>query len=346
MHGVYFPETLGNFTEEIMASHVRLPVLGSGDVRVPRKPDWLKVRAPGGHNFMRVKGLLRTLNLHTVCEEARCPNIGECFDNSTATFMILGDICTRRCGFCAVTHGRPTGLDREEPHRVAHAVQVLGLEHAVITSVNRDDLADGGAGIFAATIRAIRETSPDCTVEVLIPDFKGNWGALELVMAARPDILNHNTETVPRLYREARPGAKYNRSLELLGRAKRFDTSVLTKSGLMLGLGEQWEEVLATMQDLVRTDCDILTLGQYLRPSMNHLPVDRFVHPDEFRELKGIGEAMGFRHVESGPLVRSSYHAGQQARAIDGTVPLLPEDLHERGTEGPLGGASGCVSPA
>lgn len=326
-----------------MAYRARLPVLGPQGVRVPRKPEWLKVRAPGGENFMRVKGLLRTLNLHTVCEEAHCPNIGECFDNLTATFMILGDICTRRCGFCAVTHGRPIGLDREEPHRVAHAVQVLGLEHAVITSVNRDDLAEGGAGIFAATIEAVRETAPDCTVEVLIPDFKGNWEALELVLAAKPDILNHNTETVPRLYREVRPGARYERSLELLKRAKRFDTSVLTKSGLMLGLGEQWEEVVATMQDLVGIGCDILTLGQYLRPSMKHLPVDRFVHPDEFRELKGIGEAMGFRHVESGPLVRSSYHAGRQARAIDGGVPPLPEDPDERATEGPLGGASGCV---
>jgi lipoyl synthase len=321
-----------------------LPLVGMRDVHVHRKPEWLKVRAPGGQNFMRVKGLLRTLNLRTVCEEARCPNIGECFENLTATFMILGDICTRRCGFCAVTHGRPVGLDRDEPHRVAHAVQALGLEHAVITSVNRDDLDDGGASIFAATIREIRETSPGCTVEVLIPDFKGNRGALEGVLAAKPDILNHNTETVPRLYREVRPGAKFERSLELLERAKRFDPSVLAKSGLMLGLGEQWEEVLDTMRDLVRTGCDILTLGQYLRPSMNHLPVDRFVHPDEFRELKGIGEAMGVKHVESGPLVRSSYHAGQQARAIDDGIPLLPEDPHDRGSEGPFGGASGCIS--
>lgn len=345
-HGVYFTETVGIFTEGNVANRVKLPILGLRNVRVPRKPEWLKVRAPGGQNFVRVKGLLRTLNLHTVCEEARCPNIGECFDNLTATFMILGDTCTRRCGFCAVTHGRPTGLDREEPHRVAHAVQVLGLEHAVITSVNRDDLDDGGAGIFAATIREIRRSSPACTVEVLIPDFKGNWGALELVLTAKPDILNHNTETVPRLYRVARPGAKYERSVELLERSKRFDTSMLSKSGLMLGLGEEREELLATMRDLVDVGCDILTLGQYLRPSLNHLPVDRFYHPDEFRELKGIGEAMGFKHVESGPLVRSSYHAGQQARAIEDTVPPLSEDLHERASEGPLGGASGCVSLA
>ncbi|MEE8510759.1 MAG: lipoyl synthase [candidate division NC10 bacterium] len=327
-----------------MSNGGTLPVLRARDGEVQRKPEWLKVRAPGGQNFMRVKGLLRTLNLHTVCEEARCPNIGECFENLTATFMILGDICTRRCGFCAVTHGRPTGLDREEPHRVAHAVEVLGLEHAVITSVNRDDLADGGAAIFGATIREIRETSPGCTVEVLIPDFRGHWPALEIVLEAKPDILNHNTETVPRLYRIARPGAKYERSLELLERSKRFDPSLLTKSGLMLGLGEEREELLATMRDLVGMGCDILTLGQYLRPSMNHLPVDRFYHPDEFRELKGIGQTMGFNHVEAGPLVRSSYHAGQQARAVEAGVPLLPEDPHERVSAGPLGGASGCTS--
>lgn len=310
-----------------MACGKESPVVSPQAIQVlPRKPAWLKVRAPGGQNFMRVKGLLRTLNLHTVCEEARCPNIGECFDNLTATFMILGDICTRRCGFCAVTHGRPIGLDREEPHRVGHAVQMLGLEHAVITSVNRDDLADGGADIFAATIREIRKSAPDCTVEVLIPDFKGDGRALEMVLAAKPDILNHNVETVPRLYRSARAGAKYERSLELLERAKRFDPSKLTKSGLMLGLGEEREELLATMRDLVRVGCDILTLGQYLRPSMSHLPVDRFYDPGEFQELKGFGQAMGFRHVEAGPLVRSSYHAGHQARAIEGTISVLPKD--------------------
>ena len=303
-----------------------LPVVEACEAPVIRKPEWLKVRAPGGENFMRLKGLLRTLNLRTVCEEARCPNIGECFENLTATFMILGDICTRRCGFCAVTHGRPTGLDGQEPHRVADAVKVLGLEHAVITSVNRDDLPDGGAPIFAATIHAIRETSPGCTVEVLIPDFKGNWGALETVLEAQPDILNHNTETVPRLYRVVRPGARYERSLELLERAKRFDTAMRTKSGLMLGLGEEQDELVSTMRDLVRAGCDILTLGQYLRPSTNHLPIVRFYHPDEFQELKAIGQALGFNHVEAGPLVRSSYHAGQQARAIGGGTPLLPKD--------------------
>ncbi len=306
-----------------MSCEGRLPLVNP--LQVARKPQWLKVRAPGGENFVRLKGLMRTLNLHTVCEEARCPNIGECFQNLTATFMILGDICTRHCGFCAVTHGRPIGLDLEEPFRVAQAVKVMGLEHAVVTSVNRDDLPDGGSGIFATTIRRIREGSPGCTVEVLIPDFKGNWQALEAVLVAKPDILNHNTETVPRLYREARPGARYERSLELLDRARRFDSSVLTKSGLMLGLGEEGEELLATMHDLARVGCDILTLGQYLRPTMHHLPVVRYVHPDEFRELKVTGKAIGFKHVESGPLVRSSYHAGQQARALEDWTPSPSE---------------------
>jgi len=322
---MYTEDVGADAREGIMSCDGRPPLLNP--VPVTRKPEWLKVRAPGGENFVRLKGLLRTLNLHTVCEEARCPNIGECFQNLTATFMILGDICTRRCGFCAVTHGRPIGLDREEPHRVAQAVEVMGLEHAVVTSVNRDDLPDGGAGIFAATIRRIRETSPGCTVEVLIPDFKGNWQALEDVLAAKPDILNHNTETVPRLYREVRPGAKYERSLELLDRAKRFNGGTLTKSGLMLGLGEAREELLATMHDLVRMGCDILTLGQYLRPTMRHLPVVRYVHPDEFGELKVIGEGIGFKHVEAGPLVRSSYHAGQQARSLEGWTPAPPAAL-------------------
>ncbi|MFQ5883195.1 MAG: lipoyl synthase [Candidatus Methylomirabilales bacterium] len=321
-----------------MACDRRIPVLHP--LQVVRKPQWLKVRAPGGENFVRLKGLMRTLNLHTVCEEARCPNIGECFQNLTATFMILGDICTRTCGFCAVTHGRPSGLDHEEPYRVAQAVKVMELEHAVVTSVNRDDLPDGGAGIFATTIRRIRERSPGCTVEVLIPDFKGNWQALEDVLVAKPDILNHNTETVPRLYRAARPGARYERSLELLERARRFDTSGLTKSGLMLGLGEEREELLITMHDLARTGCDILTLGQYLRPTMHHLPVVRYVHPDEFRELKVIGQEIGFKHVEAGPLVRSSYHAGQQARAIENGTPLLPKGSHERDSAHPPRSAS------
>ncbi|MFQ5882348.1 MAG: lipoyl synthase [Candidatus Methylomirabilales bacterium] len=323
----------------MMAREEAFPLLQPDEVRVARKPEWLKVRAPGGENFMRLKGLLRTLKLHTVCEEARCPNIGECFEDLTATFMLLGDTCTRRCSFCAVTHGRPTGLDREEPHRVAHAVEVLGLEHAVITSVNRDDLLDGGATIFAATIRAVREASPDCTIEVLVPDFKGNWQALETVLEAKPDILNHNTETVPRLYRQVRPGARYERSLELLERTKRYDTSMLTKSGLILGFGEAREELVGTMRDLVRVGCDILTLGQYLRPTMHHLPIGRFYHPDEFQELKMIGEAIGFKHVEAGPLVRSSYHAGRQARAIEpGTLPLS-KGSHEGKSAQPPGSA-------
>lgn len=282
-----------------------------------RKPPWLKVRAPGGPNYIQLKHLMRGLSLHTVCEEAKCPNIGECWEERTATFLILGDVCTRYCAFCAIKHGRPTELDLREPERVAQAVYHLGLEHAVITSVNRDDLEDGGASIFAATIRRIRELIPSCTVEVLIPDFKGSYEALLKVLEARPDILNHNTETVPRLYREVRPGAKYERSLELLARAKRYDPPMLTKSGLILGFGEEREELLQTMRDLRGVGCDILTLGQYLRPTnlTRHLPVMKYYSPEEFQELKLVGEALGFGHVEAGPLVRSSYHAGRQARA-------------------------------
>lgn len=282
-----------------------------------RKPEWLKVKAPGGPNYLRLKGLLRALKLHTVCEEARCPNIGECFEDLTATFMILGDICSRRCGYCAVTHGRPVAVDPAEPERVAEAVQVLGLDHAVITSVNRDDLPDGGAGAFAATIHRIREQAPGCTIEVLIPDFKGARHALEAVLAAGPDILNHNTETVRRLYPAVRPGGRYDRAMELLARAKEMGRGVRTKSGLVLGLGEERDEIRETMADLVRAGCDILTLGQYLRPSPHHLPVASFYHPEEFAELKVLGEGLGFRHVESGPLVRSSYHASRQVCAGD-----------------------------
>lgn len=285
-----------------------------------RKPEWLKVRAPGGPNYMRLKGLLRTLRLHTVCEEAHCPNIGECFEDLTATFMILGDTCTRQCSFCAVTHGRPTELDLEEPVRVAEAVKALGLKHAVVTSVNRDELEDGGASIFAATIREIRQAVPDCTVEVLIPDFRGNWDALAAVMAERPEILNHNMETVPRLYREVRPGAQYGRSLELLRRAKGIAPEGLTKSGIILGFGETREELLAAMADVRAAGCDILTLGQYLRPSTRHVPIAKFYRPEEFDALKREGEALGFRWVEAGPLVRSSYHARGQTRLLE-TVP-------------------------
>ncbi|MEK9136640.1 MAG: lipoyl synthase [Bacteroidota bacterium] len=277
----------------------------------PHRPEWLKVKVPGGQEFARLKNLIDESKLHTVCEEARCPNMSECWNAGTATFMILGDICPRSCGFCAVKTGRPAGLDLEEPYRVADAIHVMGVKYAVITSVNRDELPDGGAAIFAETIRQARIVSPGLKIEVLIPDFRGVWWALAIVMEARPDILNHNTETVPRLYPEVRPQAKYSRSLELIQRAKQ--AGMVTKSGLMLGLGEKAEEVLKVMNDLATNGCDILTLGQYLQPTKEHLPVDRFVHPEEFRILKMRGMQMGFKHVESGPLVRSSYHAEQQA---------------------------------
>ncbi len=274
--------------------------------RQPR-PDWLKVKVPLGERFAHLKSLVDGQNLHTVCEEARCPNMGECWNSGTATFMILGDICTRSCGFCAVKTGRPTGLDLGEPVRVAEAIRVMGIRHAVITSVNRDELPDGGAAIFAETIRQTRAVCPGVTIEVLIPDFKGVWWALEIVIAAAPDVLNHNVETVPRLYGKVRPQAEYDRSLELLERAKKG--GMLTKSGLMLGLGEEIDEVVEVLKDLRGSRCDIVTLGQYLQPTRDHLTVERYIHPDEFRWLKGKGLSMGFRHVESGPLVRSSYHA-------------------------------------
>ncbi|TMD09775.1 MAG: lipoyl synthase [Chloroflexi bacterium] len=277
-----------------------------------RRPDWLRVRLPGGPNYQELKGLMRNLDLHTVCEEAHCPNIGECWEARTATFMILGDTCTRACGFCAVKTGRPLTLDLGEPVRVAEAIERMGLRHAVITSVNRDELEDGGAGIFAGTIRQVRKRSPECSIEVLIPDFMGSEMALAKVMRARPDILNHNIETVPRLYPQVRPKARYPRSLEVLQRAKRLDATVFTKSGIMLGLGEEREEVLQVFRDLRAHDVEILTVGQYLRPSLNHLPIVRYVTPEEFADLKSDALAMGFRHVESGPLVRSSYHAASQ----------------------------------
>jgi lipoic acid synthetase len=259
---------------------------------------------------------MREWNLHTVCEEAHCPNIGECWEDLTATFMILGDVCTRNCGYCAVAHGRPVWEDREEPERVGRAVRALGLEHVVVTSVNRDDLADGGAAVFAATVRAIRREAPGCQVEVLIPDFQGSAEALQTVLDARPEILNHNVETVPRLYKLARHGGRYERSLELFRRARRAAPDLLTKSGLILGLGEECEELRATLSDLRAADVNILTLGQYLRPSPQHLPIARFYRPDEFRELAEEGKRMGFAHVEAGPLVRSSYHAKRQVAAI------------------------------
>ncbi len=300
---------------------VPLPVIGSGlsptagagpkPARHPR-PDWLKVRMPSGPAWARLRRLLREKNLHTVCEEARCPNVAECWGQGTATFMILGDICTRACRFCAVTTGRPVGLDLEEPERVADAVELMDLRHAVITSVNRDDLADGGAGIFAETIRAVRRRCPETTVEVLIPDFQGDAAALAIVMAEAPEVLNHNVETVPRLYKAVRPGARYQRSLDLLRRAKELRPEALTKTGVMLGLGETADELDSLMADLVRNSVDILTAGQYLQPTPAHLPVERFVPPDEFRAVAERGKAIGLRHVEAGPLVRSSYHAANQ----------------------------------
>jgi lipoic acid synthetase len=295
---------------------IALPLLETPPRPNPRKPDWLKVRAPGGPRYIRLKGLLREWNLHTVCEEAHCPNIGECWEDLTATFMILGDVCTRNCGYCAVAHGRPVWEDREEPERVAGAVKALGLEHVVVTSVNRDDLADGGAAVFAATVRAIRREAPGCQVEVLIPDFQGSVEALQTVLDARPEILDHNVETVPRLYKLARHGGRYERSLELFRRARRAAPDLLTKSGLILGLGEECEELRGTMSDLRAADVNILTLGQYLRPSPQHLPIARFYRPDEFRELAEEGARLGFAHVEAGPLVRSSYHAKRQVAAI------------------------------
>ena len=279
---------------------------------VRRLPHWLKVRAPGGPGYLRVRGLLRRAGLHTVCEEAACPNIGECFEAGTATFLILGDVCTRACRFCAIAGGRPRPVDREEPLRVAEAVRLLGLRHAVVTSVTRDDLPDGGAGHFAETITAVRRLSPATGIEVLIPDLHGDWSALDAIMAAGPDILNHNLETVPRLYRSVRPQAVYQRSLEVLRRAKAASPERTTKSGLMVGLGEEPEELRATMADLRSVGCDIITLGQYLRPSVKHLAVARFYPPAEFEELAGAARAMGFRHVEAAPLVRSSYRAARQ----------------------------------
>jgi len=283
-------------------------------VRQP-KPDWLRAKAPVGDNFHHLKKLARGLGLHTVCESAQCPNIGECWNHRTATFMLLGDICTRRCGFCAVPKGKPGPIDWQEPARVAEAVSTLGLRHAVVTSVNRDDDNLGGARVFAETIRQIRELTPGCRVEVLIPDFQGLDEALQIVLDAQPDILNHNTETVPRLYRVVRSGARYERTLRLLENAKKFAPSMATKSGVMVGLGETISELIEVFRDLGSRGVDILTVGQYLRPSRDHLPIARFYTPDEFRTLKDAALEYGFRHVESGPLVRSSYHAHEHADA-------------------------------
>lgn len=284
-----------------------LPVLPPPDQLQGRRPEWLKVRAPGGEDYARVKSMMRSKALHTVCEEARCPNITECWNAGTATFMIHGDTCTRSCGFCAVKTGRPLAVDTDEPRRVAEAVASMNLKHCVITSVNRDEMKDGGSSIWAETIRRTRELSPSTTIEVLIPDFKGNMDNLQRIIDERPDILNHNTETVPRLYRPVRPQGKFQWTLDVLRESKR--QGMRTKTGVMLGLGETPAEVLDVMKELRTVNVDILTLGQYLQPTKNHLPVDRFVHPDEFAHYRTVGLAMGFAVVESGPLVRSSYHA-------------------------------------
>jgi lipoic acid synthetase len=295
----------------ISADSLRLPKRAS-QVPIEKKPEWLKVRATLGPNYRDLKALKQGLGLHTICEEAHCPNIYECWENRTATFLILGRVCTRACRFCAVETGRPTSLDREEPQRVAAAVKQLRLRHVVITSVARDDLADGGACVFADTIRAIHSEVPDCAIEVLIPDLQGSEDGLAEIVAAAPDILNHNLETVARLQRRVRAKAQYERSLWVLRRSKELNPQLRTKSGLMLGVGERTEEVVQTMTDLLANQVDIVTIGQYLRPSLLHLPVERFVSPEEFEELKRIGRELGFKHVESGPLVRSSYHAHEQ----------------------------------
>lgn len=283
----------------------------------PRRPDWLKVRQPKGENYGFLKDLMRTQSLHTVCEEARCPNIGECWGAGTATFLIMGDICTRSCAFCDIKTGRPLPLDWAEPERLAQAVQAMKLRHVVITSVNRDERKDGGAPIFALCIEKVRQYQPGCSIEVLIPDFKGSEAALKTVVEAKPEILNHNVETVPRLFKKVQPQDRYEWAMATLRHAKEMDSEILTKSGIMLGLGEEWEEVLAVMGDLRACGVDILTLGQYLQPDkQRHLPVERYYTPQEFEQLRQIGLEMGFRWVESGPLVRSSYHAEQQVRAL------------------------------
>jgi len=299
---------------------VSLPVLETARPQDLPKPPWLKVRAPGGPNYLRLKGLMREWNLHSVCEEARCPNVGECWEDLTATFMILGDVCTRNCGYCAVAHGKPVWEDRDEPERIGRAVAELGLDHVVITSVNRDDLADGGAAHFSASLRAIRWAAPACRVELLIPDFRGDGAALATVIDAGPDVLNHNIETVPRLYGVARQGGRYEWALSIFERARQRAPRLATKSGIIVGLGEEREELLAVMRDLRAVDVKILTLGQYLRPSVRHLPVARYYRPEEFAELAEEGRTMGFTHVEAGPLVRSSYHAKRQAEPLAGAA--------------------------
>lgn len=298
-----------------MSSSTELVQIAPVNQQLPRKPQWLRARAPVGENYHSLKKLARGLALHTVCESAQCPNIGECWNHRTATFMLLGDHCTRRCGFCAVPKGRPLPIDLDEPGRVAEAVAELGLKFVVVTSVNRDDDNMGGARIFARTITAIRQLNPACKVEVLIPDFQGHEDCLQTVIDARPDILGHNTETVPRLYRVARSGSRYERTLHLLDNVKRFAPQMVSKTGVMVGLGESMEELLAVFRDLAAARVDILTIGQYLRPSSDHLPVARFYTPEEFAQLRAEALRLGFKHVESGPLVRSSYHAHEQAES-------------------------------
>jgi lipoyl synthase len=299
---------MGETLYQIMGRHRAEPL-------PDRKPPWLKVRAPGGPNYLRLRQLMRELDLHTVCEEAHCPNVGECWEHGTATFMILGDVCTRNCAYCAVAHGRPPKYDPAEPERVADAVAEMRLRHAVITSVDRDDLPDFGAWAFAETIRQIHDRVPGCSVEVLVPDFQGDEDSIRLVLDARPEIYNHNTETVPRLYKRCRPGGRYARVMDIFTFAKQVAPDVPTKTGVILGMGETNEEVVAVMKDLRAVDVDILTLGQYLRPSDGHIALDRYVTPDEFRRFYEIGMELGFKHVESGPLVRSSYHAWEQVQA-------------------------------
>jgi len=287
----------------------------------PRLPEWLKVKMPGSPRYIELKNLMRNHQLHTVCEEAHCPNIGECWGRGTATFMILGDICTRRCHYCAVTTGRPAGIDLKEPGRLAETVKLMGLRYCVITSVNRDDLPDGGAFIFAACIKKIRAEVPGCKLEVLIPDFEGSKTALQKVVAARPDVLNHNIESTRRVFPRVRPRGNYQLSLELLAQAKELVPTMVTKSGIIVGMGETRDELVETMRDLRRVDCDLLTIGQYLRPSLKHIPIDRFYTPAEFADLREIGEALGFKNVASGPLVRSSYHADEQHDAAVAASP-------------------------
>jgi len=324
---------------QLTGSRMTAPAAGSpgASAGMERKPSWLKVRAPGGANYLRIQSLMRERGLHTVCEEARCPNIGECWEHRAATFMILGDVCTRNCAYCAVAHGTPAPYDPLEPVRLADAVQQMGLAHVVITSVDRDDLDHGGAEGFAACVTEIRRRMPDTTVEVLIPDFKGAETALRLVLDSRPDILNHNLETCERLYRLARPGGRYDRALALLRTARRLVPEALTKSGIILGMGEEWDEVVTCMRDLRQSDVNLLTLGQYLRPSAAHLPVARYYTPAEFDELAEIGRRLGFTHVQASPLTRSSYHAWEQAEAARGNG--------ERGeTTGKGNGERGTVS--